>query len=133
MVASFAMSVLNGVGGAKLEKIIPFDFNLNNDNRTFTINIPGNYKYILFELVNHSTYDTNTKQNKVIYLETGTQMSFIYTGMLNINIIVKIMLSNTEWMMGSINENVTFENNNLKFTSIYNTQQSFIGNIYCFN
>lgn len=129
MVANFAMSVLNGVGGAKLEKIIPVNTNFSFNNPV-TYNLGKVFKYILLE-VNYITDYSGV----VSYLGLGSQFFFLnessddkYVISAGSNDSNKIITSSYVTFRAFITNNTITISGKIKGDKL-----TIIGNIYCFN
>lgn len=130
MVANFAMQILNGVGGAKLEKIIPIDTQINGRNPS-TYSLSETYKYVILEVCYAGI------SSSVSYLKIGSQLFFLNNDASVSKYIIVVDTSNPDTINNTGIEIVAYvtTDNIVTLKHGYGDYHNvtFKGNIYCFN
>lgn len=130
MVANFAMSVLNGVGGAKLEKIFSFTKGSFTESNFISIHLDNVYKYVIFELVYFGNIDSSTK----IYLNCGPQIFFIDDNSNNKQFIITYPENVPSNIQIGLQLNAYIDvSNNFTVKHTYSGNWNLQGTVYCFN
>lgn len=138
MVANFAMNVLNGIGGAKLENIFTgiIDNKSSNIELNKNINLGNNYKYVILEIYNVLYYIDN-RVNEALDQTASPTQTFIATNNNYSGVRVKINPAVMSSNYNTLNK-IKINGNNLNVILSAIAYQSseyteYYYNIYCFN
>lgn len=129
MVANFAMSVLNGIGGVKLAHIVTgttYYSDRTNPGST-TVALGGTYKYIILEI--YKAMDYYSGSTNIIDSTNGTQL-FFAVGTDKCGVLVTTKDYNRNNL-----SSIQISGNNLQFNFERGsgTKMMYHYNIYCFN